>query len=65
MKIHAELLLQQLITRRDKTGHYWKIEKYRVIIYELYERKKIELTFIENWPKNKIKLIKNISDYFY
>jgi hypothetical protein len=22
MKIHAELLLQQLITRRDKTGHY-------------------------------------------
>ena len=26
-----------------------KIEKYRVIIYELYERKKkIELTFIEN-----------------
>jgi len=25
-----------------------KIEKYRVIIYELYERKKNELTFIEN-----------------
>jgi len=41
MKIHAELLLQQLITRERQNWTLLKIEKYRVIIYELYERKKM------------------------
>lgn len=58
MKIHAE---SQGETKLD----IMKIEKYRVIIYELYERRKKKSTnFYWKLTKKQNKIDKDISEFF-